>query len=142
MSKVVAIKSTQPDGYVAVLNDGVGEVVDWYVHSGDVEIHTGGADPMTFKMSAPSAEHFRGLTSGLGAVLTGRRIFEVAHGWGGHHAWGPAFVLPHHVPAGWPRTKPTVHVVIDGIERAVIHAKSAAAAAPVGVHVAHTIQRL
>jgi hypothetical protein len=28
---------------------------------------------MTFKVSGPSAEHLRGLTSGLGAVLTGRR---------------------------------------------------------------------
>src|SRR5438034_3144922 len=78
MSKVVAIMSMSLDGYVADLNDGVAEVFDWYVNSGDVEIHTGGSDPMTFKMSGPSAEHFRDLTSGLGAVLTGRRTFDVA----------------------------------------------------------------
>jgi hypothetical protein len=24
----------------------------------------------------------------LGAVPVGRRTFEVAHGWGGNHAWG------------------------------------------------------
>jgi hypothetical protein len=40
MSKVVAIMSMSLDGYVADFNDGVGEVFDWYVHSGDVEIHT------------------------------------------------------------------------------------------------------
>jgi len=45
MSKVVAIMSMSLDGYVADLNDGVAEVFDWYVNSGDVEIHTGGADP-------------------------------------------------------------------------------------------------
>jgi len=73
MSKVVAIMSMSLDGYVADLNDGVAEVFDWYLTSGDVEIHTGGSDPMTFKVSAPSAEHLRGLMSGLGAVLTGRR---------------------------------------------------------------------
>jgi len=39
---------------------------------------------MTFKVSGPSAEHIRGLTSGLGAVLTGRRTFDVAQGWGGN----------------------------------------------------------
>ena len=44
------------DGYVADLNDGVAEVFDWYVNSGDVEFHTGGSDPMTFKVSGPSAE--------------------------------------------------------------------------------------
>src|SRR5215217_5348838 len=97
MSKVVAIMSMSLDGYVADLNDGVAEVFDWYFTSGDVEIHAGGSDPMTFKVSGPSAEHLRGLTSGLGAVLTGRRTFDVAQGWGGRHAWGPAFVLTHHV---------------------------------------------
>jgi hypothetical protein len=71
MSKVVAIMSMSLDGYVADLNDGVAEVFDWYFTSGDVEIHTGGSDPMTFKVSGPSAEHLRGLWSELGAVLTG-----------------------------------------------------------------------
>ena len=101
--QVVAIMSMSLDGYVADLDDGVAEVFDWYSGSGDVEIRTGGSDPMTFTVSAPSAEHFRGLTSELGAVLTGRRTFDVAGGWGGNHAWGPAFVLTHHVPDGWPR---------------------------------------
>ena len=77
MSKVVAIMSMSLDGYVADLNDGVAEVFDWYINSGDVEIHTGGSDAMTFKVSKPSAEHLRSLTSGLGAMLTGRRTFEV-----------------------------------------------------------------
>ena len=103
MSKVVAIMSMSLDGYVADRNDGVAEVFDWYFNSGDVEFHTGGSDPMTFKVSGPSAEHLRGLSSELGAVLTGRRTFDVAAGWGGNHAWGPAFVLTHHIPAGWPR---------------------------------------
>jgi dihydrofolate reductase len=129
------------DGYVADLNDGVAEVFDWYFTSGDVEIHTGGSDPMTFKVSGPSAEHLRGLTSELGAMLTGRRTFDVAQGWGGNHAWGPAFVLTHHVPAGWPRPNSTVHFVIDGIESAVNQAKAAAAGKSVGVHGANTIQQ-
>ena len=47
MSKIVAIMSMSLDGYVADRNDGVAEVFDWYFTSGDVEIHTGGSDPMT-----------------------------------------------------------------------------------------------
>ena len=89
MSKVVAIMSMSLDGYVADLNDGVAGVFDWYFNSGDVQVSTGGSNPMTFKVSAPSAEHIRGLTSELGAVLTGRRTFEVAHGWRGNHASRP-----------------------------------------------------
>src|SRR3954451_22071522 len=141
MTKVVAIMSMSLDGYVADADDGVAEVFDWYVGSGDVEFHTGGSDPMTFKVSEPSAEHLRALTSELGAMLTGRRTFEVAQGWGGNHAWGPAFVLAHDVPAGWPRPDSTVHFVTDGIESAVDQAKAAAAGKSVGVHGADTIQQ-
>jgi dihydrofolate reductase len=142
MSKVVAIMSMSLDGFVADRNDGVAEVFDWYFNSGDVEVHTGGSNPMTFKVSGPSAEHIRDLTSGLGAVLTGRRTFDKAEGWGGNHAWGPAFVLTHQVPTGWPRPNSTVHFVTDGIESAVSQAKTAAAGKNVGVHGADTIQQL
>ena len=97
---------------------------------------------MTFKMSGPSAAHLRDLTSELGAMLTGRRTFDKAEGWGGNHAWGPAFVLTHQVPDGWPRPDSTVHFVTDGIESAVSQAKTAAAGKSVGVHGADTIQQL
>lgn len=142
MSKLVAIMSMSLDGYVADVNDGVAEVFDWYMNSGEGEIETGGSDPMTFRMSAPSAEHVSGLTSELGAVLTGRRTFDAADGWGGHHAWGPAFVLAHDIPAGWPRDNSTVHFVPDGIESAANQAKAAAGEKFVGVHGADTIQQL
>ncbi|HEY4132672.1 MAG TPA: dihydrofolate reductase family protein [Gemmatimonadaceae bacterium] len=142
MSKLVAIMSMSLDGFVADPRDGVNEVFDWYFNSGDVEIQTGGADPMTFKVSESSAKHLRDLTSGLGAMLTGRRTFEVADGWGGNHAWGPAFVVTHHIPDGWPRPNSTVHFVTDGIESAVKQAKAAAGGKSVGVHGADTIQQL
>src|ERR687890_2250434 len=141
MAKVVALMSMSLDGYVADPDDGVAEVFDWYFNSGEVEFDTGGSDPMTFRVSEPSAEHLRGLWSELGAVLTGRRTFEVADGWGGNHAWGPAFVLTHHIPAGWPRPDSTVHFVTDGIESAVKQAKAAAGGKAVGVHGADTIQQ-
>lgn len=35
----------------------VAEVFDWYFTSGDVEIQTGGANAMTFKVSELSAKH-------------------------------------------------------------------------------------
>ena len=142
MSKVVAIMSMSLDGYVADRNDGVGEVFGWYMNSGDVEFQTGGADPMTFNVSAASAEHLRALWSELGAVLTGRRTFDKAEGWGGNHAWGPAFVLTHEIPAGWPRANSSVHFVTEGIENAVKQAKAAAGRKSVGVHGADVIQQL
>ncbi len=142
MSKLVAIMSMSLDGYVADESHGVAEVFDWYFTSGDVQVHTGGSSPMTFSVSAASAEHLRDLTAELGAVLTGRRTFEVADGWGGNHAWGPAFVLTHEVPVGWPRPGSTVSFVTDGLENAVDRAKEAAGGKAVGVHGADTIRQL
>ena len=97
---------------------------------------------MTFKVSPPSAIHLRALWSELGAVITGRRTFEVAHGWNGNHAWGPAFVLTHEIPAGWPRPNSTVHFVTDGLESAVRQAKAVAGKKAVAIHGADTIQQL
>ena len=139
-SKVVALMSMSLDGYVADRNDGVAEVFGWYF-SDDVEIPVGGSDPMTFRVSRPSADHLYGLISELGAMVSGRRTFDKAEGWGGNHAWGPAFVLTHRVPEGWPRPGSTVHFVTDGIESAVKQAKAAAAGKLVGVHGADTIQQ-
>lgn len=96
---------------------------------------------MKFKVSEPSALHLRRLWSELCAVLTGRRTFDVARGWRGNHAWGPAFVVTHHIPAGWPRPNSTVHFGTDGIESAVNRAKTAAGGRSVGVHGADTIQQ-
>jgi dihydrofolate reductase len=142
MTKVVAIMSMSLDGYVADANDGVAEVFDWYF-SGDVEVSTASTrSGMTFRVSAPSADHLRGLQAEVGAMLTGRRTFEVADGWGGQHPWDvPAFVVTHHVPDGWPRPGSTVQFVTDGIESAVARAKSAAGSKSVGVHGAQTIQQ-
>ena len=142
MSKVIAVMTMSLDGFVADRNDGVNEVFDWYMNSGDVEFHTGGSDPMTFKVSPSSARHLSALWFELGAVLTGRRTFDIAQGWGGNHAWGPAFVLTHQIPAGWPRPNSTVHFVTDGLVSAVKQAKAAAAEKYVAVHGADTIQQL
>jgi len=143
MTKVIALMSMSLDGYVADENDGVDEVFDWYT-SGDVEIVTAGmkSKGMTFHVSPPSAEHLRRLIPEVGAMLTGRRTFDRAGGWGGQHPWEvPAFVVTHQVPDGWPRPGSTVEFVTDGIESAVAQAKSAAAPKAVGVHGAQTIQQ-
>jgi dihydrofolate reductase len=143
MTEVMALMSMSLDGYVADANDGVDEVFDWYF-SGDVEVATASMSRsgMTFHVSAPSADHLRGLMDEVGAMLTGRRTFERADGWDGEHPWDiPAFVVTHDVPEGWPRPGSTVQFVTDGIESAVARAKAAAGPKSVGVHGARTIQQ-
>jgi dihydrofolate reductase len=143
LSKVVALMSMSLDGYVADPEDGVAEVFDWYF-SGEVEVRTASGDMgMTFHVSPASAEHLRRLAGEVGAMLTGRRTFEQANGWGGRHPWDiPAIVVTHEVPDGWPRPGSTVEFVTDGIESAVARAKAAAGSSSVAVHGAQTIQQL
>lgn len=143
MSKVIALMSMSLDGFVADPDDGVDEVFDWYF-AGDVGVPTPSTtSDFTFRVSAPSADHLRNLMAEVGAMLTGRRTFERADGWGGRHPWEvPAFVVTHRVPDGWPRADSTVHFVTDGLESAVARAKEAAGPRSVGVHGARTIQQL
>jgi dihydrofolate reductase len=97
---------------------------------------------MTFHVSPPSADHLKRLTAEIGAMLTGRRTFEKAHGWDGQHPWDvPAFVVTHQVPEGWPRPGSRVQFDTNGIESAVARAKAAATPKSVGVHGAQTIQQ-
>ena len=67
-------------------------------------------------------------------MITFARLFGMVVG-------GPAFVLTHQVPDGWPRPDSTVHFVTDGLESAVARATAAAAGKSVGVHGADTIQQ-
>ena len=67
----------------------------------------------------------------VGAMLTGRRTFERAEGWGGQHPWDvPAFVATRHVPDGWPRPGSTVQFVTDGIETPLLERKRPPARSP------------
>ena len=142
MTKVIALMSMSLDGFVADANDGVAEVFDWYF-SGEVEVPMPIPRPdFTFRVSPPSADHLKGLMAEVGAMLTGRRTFDRADGWGGRHPWDiPAFVVTHAVPDGWPRPGSPVHFVTDGVESAVAQAKAAAGPKSVGVHGANTIQQ-
>lgn len=141
MAKVIAIMSMSLDGYVADAGDGVAEVFDWYT-AGDVDVPNPSSD-FTFHVSSASAAHLRALMSEVGAMLTGRRTFNLADGWGGQHPWGiPAFVVTHRVPEGWPRHGSTVHFVTDGLESAVAQAAAAAGDRAVGVHGGETIRQL
>ena len=125
MAKVVADMSMSLDGFVADPRDGVDELFGWY-GNGDVELRT--ADPhLTFKVSEASAEHLRpAFTGGIGALLTGRRLFDIAGGWGGRHPVGaPVFVVSHTVPPGWPRADSDTTFHTDAIS-ALDAAKKAA----------------
>src|SRR5215213_153732 len=66
----------------------------WYF-GGDTEYRLPGTE-MVFKVAPQTAEYLRETSRTTGALVTGRRTFDLTHGWGGGHPLGvPVFVLTH-----------------------------------------------
>jgi len=85
---------------------------------------------MLFKISRASAEFLRPTWLDTRASVTGRRTFDIAHGWGGIPPGGPDahyFVVTHSVPQEWVRPGSPFTFVTDGVESAVEQAKKVAA---------------
>jgi dihydrofolate reductase len=135
MSKVTVELSMSLDGFIAGPNDGPGNglgdggdrLFKWY-SSGDTDFPLPGTD-MVFKISRPSAELLHEFWPKIGASVTGRRTFDIAHAWGGNPPGGagaPYFVITHTVPREWVREGSPFTFVTDGVESAVEKAKQAA----------------
>jgi dihydrofolate reductase len=126
MGTVYSSASMSLDGFIAYDDDGPGALFDWY-QAGDTEVATA-MDSVTFHLTSASAEYVRALTSRLGALVVGRRLFDVTDGWTGRHPYDvPVVVVTHEPPRGWsyPGSE-NFHFVTDGITSAVAVARSLA----------------
>ena len=100
-----------------------------------------GDDPTSYRPDGPSGEVFDEVLA-TGAVLVGRRTFDIAGRWDGDHHDGVPIFVPTHEPPDDPPTGPAVVTyVTDGIESAVAQAKAAAGDRNVMMHGAETAQR-
>jgi dihydrofolate reductase len=117
MGKVLTHMTMSLDGYIADLNDQPGELFDWY-EAGNVEVANPNPD-VSFQVDAASAEALEELTGSSGALVTGRRLFDIADGWGDEHPSGaPVVVVTHDPPEDatntWPKT-----TFADSVEAAI-----------------------
>lgn len=97
MAKVMTHMCMSLDGFVARPDDDPGELFDWY-WGGDVEVPSA-QEGMTFRVDAASAPTLRELTSTCGALVAGRRLFDMTDGWGDNHPAGaPVVVVTHRPP--------------------------------------------
>src|SRR4029078_11251854 len=97
MTKVLTHMCMSLDGFVAQLDDNPAELFDWY-WVGDVVVPSA-QETMSFSVDAASAALLRDLTSGCGALVAGRRLFDQTDGWGDNHPAGaPVVVVTHRVP--------------------------------------------
>ncbi len=138
--------STSLDGFIAGAHDnpqrplGVGgdRLFKWF-EDGD----TPSRFYPSFQMSAASAKFFDALAGRHGAVITGRRTYDVADAWGGKGPLPgvPLFVVTHRVPKTVPPGDPPYTFVTEGVERAVEKARTAAAGKDVSLMGATIVQQ-
>jgi dihydrofolate reductase len=122
MGKLLTHMTMSLDGYIAQPDDSNAELFDWY-GAGDVAVQTSAG--ATFNVDAASAEVLRELTERCGAIISGRRLFDLAHGWDDNHPGGaPVVVVTHSPPADAERFPRTTFV--DGVEPAVAKAQEIA----------------
>lgn len=143
MGPVVVDLSVSLDGFIAgpndgpdnPLGDGGGRLFEWWT-AGTERV---GPDDR-FKPPTRSLGVAREVFD-YGAVITGRRTFDIAHGWGGHHPIGcPFFVLTHEPPDRWVGAGGGT-VVTDGVESALAQARDVAGDRVISVGAANTAQQ-
>jgi dihydrofolate reductase len=125
MGKVISGFTMSLVGFIAEPNDDVGRLFKWY-YSGDTAFPLPGTD-MVFKMSRASADLFQDLFRTTGALVTGRRDFDVSRAWGGQPPFSvPTFIVTHTVPQEWVYEASPFTFVTDGVESAIEQARQAA----------------
>jgi dihydrofolate reductase len=133
MGKVIVELSMSLDGFVAGPNDGPehplgkgGERLFTWYSNGDVPFALPGTD-MVFHISQTSADLLQKEWGELGAMVAGRRMFDIAGAWGGQPpGGGPCFILTHHPPEEWLKPGSPFVFVTDGVESAIRQAKQTA----------------
>jgi dihydrofolate reductase len=124
MGKVLSHMAMSLDGFIANPFDDPGELHEWY-WSGAVTVPSLRED-MSFETDEASAGMLRDLLEHAGAIVCGRRLFDLTNGWDDRHpAAARVVVVTHHPPANaaerWPNT-----TFVDGVEAAVGMAKEIA----------------
>jgi dihydrofolate reductase len=118
------------------LGDGGARLFEWW-SAGEVRVGPDDRFKPPVRSRAVVEEMFRG-----GAFITGRRTFDVADGWGGHHPFGlPFFVLSHRPVEKWVGEGTGGTAVYDGIESALAQARMVAGDRDIAVGAADVAQQ-
>jgi dihydrofolate reductase len=122
MSKVILDISMSLDGFVARPGDDPGPIHDW-LFNGD----TVNPDTDFFKTAGASTQVLNESLNTTGAIIAGRRTYDLTGGWGGNHpvCGAPVFVVTHSPPDTVPHGG-TSFTFVDGVQAAVEQAQHAA----------------
>ena len=127
MGKVSTGFSMSLDGFVAGPNEDFQHLFAWMM-GGDTDYTVKIGDrEQTLKLSAASIEMYDNAINTAGALVAGRRLYELTHGWGGHHPiTAPVVVVTHRPAPEWVQEEWPVTFVTDGIESAIEQAQKIA----------------
>ncbi len=126
MGNVISYMSMSLDGFVAGPNDEVDELHTWSM-GGDTEYKVPGSENEVMKVAPATAKFLRETWPAFGAVIVGRRTFDLSNGWGGKPPLGlPHFVVTHRVPPEWTTPGSSFTFVTEGVASAVKRATEAA----------------
>ena len=148
MGKVIYSTSISLDGFVAgpndspenPLGDGGERLFAWY-SAGDTPYQMPGDVP-PFMISKASAALLDQAQAATGAMLAGRRMFDIANAWQGRPPGGwPCFIVTHAPPREWVKADSPFTFVTDGVESALLQAKAAAGEKDVAVASASIAQQ-
>jgi dihydrofolate reductase len=140
MAKVLTHMCMSLDGFVAQPDDNPAELFDWY-WNGDVVLPSA-QEGMSFSVDAASAPMLQDLTSGCGALIAGRRLFDHTDGWGDNHPAGAPVVVVTHRPSPENAAKLFPRTTFSGsVEEAIATAKDLAGDKFVTIASAEVIQQ-
>jgi dihydrofolate reductase len=124
------------DGFIADPDDRPGRIFDWYFE-GDTPSRCGNPKTMTrvgFKLARDDAAYFDKGVKTVGAIVAGRRTYEVSNAWeGSFFIPVPFYVVTHKAPSEVPKGTTKFTFVTDGIKSAINQAKAAARNKTVGL---------
>ena len=135
MSKVMMHNVVSVDGFIADDNDDVGPLFEWYFN-GDHPLSAQEMDdpePGGLRVSKTSFDYVRPTWDAIGAMVIGRRLFDITNGWEGKPPAGDHVVVVTHrpKPEGW-HPEAAYHFV-DNVADAVAKAKQLAGDGTVAV---------
>ena len=135
---ITAPHSVSLDGFIADADHRSDRLQAW-LRSGDTPSRL---NP-SFSMPAVSATFFDEGVARCGAVIAGRRTYDVSGAWGGKGPMPglPLFVMTHRAPATVALAEPPYTYVAEGIEHAVEQARTAAAGQDVVLMGATVVQQ-
>ena len=145
MGKVVVDLSVSVDGFVAGADDGMqsslgrgGEALFAWMSAGPPP-----AEGVDQRLAVPEASKVvvdEWLTES-GAMVIGRRTFDIARGWAGGHPIDVPIFVPTHEPPTEGDWSPQVTFVPEGVERALDRAQEVAGDRTVSVAAGSVVQQ-